>query len=110
MRNILDELGLDPAEFAWQDLGLCRGTVTSPDNDIFFDRYESDVESAKAADQMCMACPVIKQCFFEGAKGGVGVRGGVYWNGSGKPDKNKNAHKTEDVWDTIRERVSQADD
>ncbi len=110
MPNLWEQLGLDPAELNWQDLALCRGMVTSPDNDIFFDAYESSEEIAKATDEMCLRCPVIKQCFFTGAKGGIGVRGGVYWNGSGKPDKNKNSHKTEDVWDQIRERVSQADD
>src|SRR5690349_4019798 len=65
--SLLDELGLDPEEFDWDDLGLCRGTVTSPDDDIFFDKYESDQESARSADEMCLRCPVIRQCFFEGA-------------------------------------------
>lgn len=109
MLSLLDELGLDAEEFSWEDLGICRNTVTSPKDDIYFDRYESDVESAKAADEMCMRCPVVKQCFFEGAKGKHGVWGGVYWNGSGKPDKNKNSHKTDEDWSRLYESVN-ADD
>lgn len=108
--GILDELGLDPAELEWQDLALCRGAVTSPEDDIFFDRYESDIETARAADQMCLHCPVIRQCFFSGPSAGPGLRGGVYWNNAGKPDKNKNAHKTEEVWNEIHTRVSQVDE
>ncbi len=106
MPSILDQLGIDVAEFDWTDLSLCRESVTSPEDDIFFDRYESDEETAIAADSMCLSCPVVKQCFFEGASGGkIGVFGGVYWNGSGKPDKNKNSHKSEDTWTSIYERV-----
>lgn len=105
MSSLLDQLGIDAERFEWDDLGLCRGSVTSPKDDVFFDRYENDGESARAADQMCLHCPVIKQCFFEGSKGKIGVWGGVYWNGSGKPDKNKNSHKTDEVWNLIHERV-----
>lgn len=109
MSSLLDELGLDPEEFDWEDLALCKSTVTSPEDDVFFDRYESDEESAKAADDMCLRCPVIRQCFFAGAEGRTGVWGGVYWNGSGKPDKNKNSHKTDEVWSKVHERVSSDD-
>ncbi len=108
--SLLDELGLDPDEFDWDDLGLCRGTVTSPDDDIFFDKYESDTESARSADEMCLRCPVIRQCFFEGAKGRAGVWGGIYWNGSGKPDKNKNSHKSDETWARIHQRVATSND
>jgi hypothetical protein len=101
---------LDPDEFDWDDLGLCRGTVTAPSDDVFFDKYESDEESARSADEMCLRCPVIRQCFFEGAKGKTGVWGGVYWNGSGKPDKNKNNHKSDDTWARIHQRVSANND
>ena len=105
--GILDELGLDKDDFEWQDLGICRGMkIKTPDEDIFFDRYETDVESAKAADQMCLHCPVVQQCFLEGAKGNYGLWGGLYWNGAGKQDKNKNAHKTEEVWNELHKKVA----
>jgi hypothetical protein len=107
MSRLLDELGLDPDDFEWKDLSLCKSIpLSTPDDDLFFDRYESDTESAKATDSMCLHCPVISQCFMAGSEGQYGVWGGVYWNGSGKPDKNKNSHKTDEVWDEIRARVS----
>ncbi len=109
MSDLFSLLGIDPERFQWDDLGLCKGSVTSPKDDIFFDKYESDGESAKAADEMCLHCPVMKECFFEGAKGKSGVWGGVYWNGSGKPDKSKNSHKTEQTWDMIHKKVTASD-
>lgn len=109
--SLWDELGLDPQDFEWRDLSLCRNMqIESPAEDAFFDAYESDPEAAKATDQMCLHCPVLKNCFFEGAGGQYGVWGGVYWNGAGKPDKNKNAHKTDEVWDEIRMRASDQDE
>lgn len=101
MSSLLDELGLDPEDFEWQDLALCSNMPTS----FFYDNYESDQETAKATDQVCLRCPVQKQCFFAGASGEHGVWGGVYWNGSGKPDKNRNAHKTEEVWNEVHRKV-----
>ena len=41
-----------------------------------------------------------------GYGGQHGLYGGVYFNGAGKPDKNKNSHKTDAVWSEIYRRVS----
>jgi hypothetical protein len=101
MSNLLDELGLDPNDFNWEDLALCAGLPT----EMFYDLYESDVETAKAIDEGCLRCPVFQECFMKGADGEYGVWGGVYWNGAGRPDKNKNAHKTEETWDEIYRRA-----
>lgn len=101
--SLLEELGLDPADFEWHDLALCKGMPF----DSFYEDYESDVEVAKAVDEACLSCPVMKECFFKGGEGEHGVWGGVYWNGSGKPDKNKNAHKTDETWQEIYDRVGQ---
>lgn len=100
--NFLEELGLDPEEFEWHDLALCQGMPTT----MFYDDYEKDVEVAKQVDEACLSCPVISQCFFKGQDGNFGVWGGVYWNGAGKPDKNKNSHKSESKWDELRDKVS----
>lgn len=106
MASLFEELGLDPETFEWHDLSLCRGIdITGPSDDVFFDRYETDSESAKAADDICLHCPVIKQCFAEGADGKYGLWGGVYWNGSGSPDRNRNSHKTDEVWAEIYRKV-----
>lgn len=102
MSGLLEELGIEPEEFKWQDLALCGNMPT----ELFFDGYETDKEMAVAADQVCLHCPVISDCFFAGSKGESGVWGGVYWNGAGKPDKNKNSHKSPAVWEQIREKVS----
>jgi hypothetical protein len=99
--NLIDELGLDPQDFQWQDLALCSNMPTS----FFYDQYETDKETAKAVDEACLRCPVIKQCFFAGAENQHGVWGGVYWNGSGKPDNNRNSHKNEKTWSEIQRRV-----
>jgi len=105
-RSLLSELGLDAEHLEWHDLALCRNSeIDGPENDFFFDRYESSPESAKAADQMCLHCPVMRQCFFEGSRGNQGLWGGVYWMDSGKPDVNRNRHKTDEIWDEIYSRV-----
>ena len=78
----------------WLDEALCAGLDTSK----FFDDYENDVENAKEIDRMCLACPVIKECFSYGVSTeSWGVWGGVYLV-DGKIDNSKNSHKASDVW------------
>ena len=101
--SLLEDLGIDPEDFRWQDLALCANM----DTEIFYDKYESSDAVAKAADKICLACPVISQCFFAGAKGETGLWGGVYWNGAGSQDKNKNKHKSEEEWEEVRRKVSE---
>lgn len=101
----LESLGLDPETFTWHDLALCDG-VDEPD--LYFDKYESDKTVAKQIDEMCLHCPVMKQCAQTGMeRGEKGVWGAIYWNGAGNPDANFNAHKTEEVWEKIRERMTE---
>jgi hypothetical protein len=102
--SLLDELGIDPEDFTWHDLALCDGIE---DPEIFFSKYEADEEVAKQADQVCLHCPVMKQCALMGQKGEYGQWGGIFWNGSGKPDKNRNSHKTPEVWAEIEKRLNE---
>ena len=103
MSSLLDELGLDPDDFEWQDLSLCQGMPT----ELFYDDYESDVETAKAVDEACLRCPVFSECFmYAGENNEYGTWAAVYWNGSGRPDKNKNAHKSDEDWDEIYRRAA----
>lgn len=102
MSDILDELGIDPEEFEWQDLALCQGMPTT----LFYETYESDKQAAMATDQVCLHCPVRKQCLLSGAEGEHGVWGGVYWNGAGRPDASKNSHKSEEEWAEIYRSLS----
>lgn len=101
MLDILKQLGLEGESFVWQDLALCLGGNT----EWWFDLYEKDDEVAAAADEACLRCPVLAQCFLAGSKGQYGVWGGIFWNGAGKPDKNKNNHKSEETMQEIHGRV-----
>lgn len=95
-------LGLDFDTLEWTDLALCDGMPTN----MFYDDYESDENVAKITDEICLSCPVLAQCLARGTENNEwGVWGGVYLT-SGKPDENKNAHKTEAVWQQIREKIS----
>lgn len=101
--SFLDELGLDEETFSWRDLALCQGTPTNN----FYDDYESSPTLPFVVDEMCLSCPVMKQCLEDGIEGKeYGVHGGIYLT-NGKPDDSKNSHKTPDVWKTIKERLSE---
>lgn len=109
--DALTALGLDEADLEWSDLGLCNGMPIEKDENgnslhPFYEAYESDAEHAKAIDAMCLSCPVMVQCLEAGMdQGEWGVWGGIYLV-SGKPDDARNSHKTEEVWERIRERLA----
>ena len=63
--SIIDELGLDPDNVRWEDLASCKNLPDAMIN-LFFDDYEEDEIFAREADQICLACPVIKQCLEDG--------------------------------------------
>lgn len=72
----------------------------------FFEGYESEPELAKLVDGICKDCPVIKECFeFGTTTGQSGVFGGVYLN-RGNIDHIRNAHKTEDDWAELTEKIN----
>lgn len=102
MSSILEQRGISPEEVEWEDLALCRGLPTS----FFFETYEQDKISAKYVDDMCLSCPVMKQCAMAAKdNNGFGVWGGIYWN-SGSFDKYRNAHKTPETMARLKERLS----
>ena len=87
-----EDLGIDPEDFVWQDLALCKDMPP----EFFAERYEESAHHARAIDQMCELCPVRQQCAdyarsLDPKVFGV-VYAGIYWTW-GKPDKNKNAGK-----------------
>lgn len=101
MSSVLSVLGIDPEELEWQDFAICG----QMDTNLFYDEYESDVNVAKMIDQACLSCPVMAQCMMSGIDNNEwGVWGGIYLV-SGKQDKNRNSHKTEEVWEEIRGRL-----
>lgn len=102
MSDVLSVIGLDLEDLEWQDLALCAGE----DTNLFYDDYESDVQVANLVDQMCLSCPVQAQCLQRGVEQGEwGVWGGIYLT-SGKKDDNRNSHKSPDIWQQIREKIS----
>lgn len=76
----------------WKKLGLCASGKFDPD--WWFDGY-NDVNTARIVDDICRSCPVRLQCLEEGLENkDYGCWGGVFLD-NGKPDKGKNAHKSE---------------
>jgi hypothetical protein len=74
------------------------------DTNLFYDTYEIDINLAKGIDQACLSCPVIAICYKNGIENNeYGVWGGVYLN-FGQNDKQKNAHKTKDVWKELKKK------
>ena len=100
--SLIEELGLDEDTLTWHQLALCKNM----DREDFYDNYESDPQVAKAIDEACLVCPVMKQCAMAGEDGEWGVWGGIYWNGAGKPDKARNSHKSPEVWERIAKKLA----
>lgn len=103
MSRILEQKGISPEEVKWEDFALCQGLPTS----FFFETYEQDKIAAKYVDEMCLRCPVMKKCALAAKdNNGFGVWGGVYWNAA-RVDDYRNAHKTVEVWEKIKVRLSE---
>lgn len=102
LNSLLDKMNLDPDELEWTDISLCRGADTQE----FFEDYERSTSLAAQVDEMCLSCPVMKQCDrFARDNGEHGVWGAVYYTG-GRVDKYKNQHKTPEVWARIKEKLA----
>ena len=98
--DLITILGLDPDDARWHDFAMCKGM----DREDFYDNYENNENVAKTTDAVCMSCPVIKECLSSGIDNGdYGVWGGFYLT-SGRPDPNKNSHKSKEVMKRLRER------
>lgn len=100
MSDILNDLGVDQEDFDWYHLSICRGM----DTNMFYEKYENDINIAKNIDEMCLSCPVIKMCYDQGInKDEYGVWGGVYLN-AGLIDKARNIHKTPETWKRLKRK------
>lgn len=85
-------------------MALCAGGDTNE----HYDTYESDDNVARMTDAKCLSCPVMAQCLQRGIDNSEwGCWGGIFLT-SGKPDKNRNAHKTKETWAEIRDRIGNA--
>jgi hypothetical protein len=86
----------------WLSDALCAGV----DTENYFDNYENDIDVSIEIDRMCLACPVIKECFEYGVSTeSWGVWGGIFLI-DGKVDNVRNAHKSTDIWESISSRIS----
>lgn len=93
MQNSFSFNGVDYEDIQWYHLAAC---INQPIN-WYYDDYEADKQVAMQVDQVCLHCPVIKDCYFEGVNNKEkGVWGGVYMD-LGRPDKQYNAHKTPEI-------------
>lgn len=100
MSSILSDLGVDEEDFDWYHLAVCRGM----DTNLFYDKYEADINIARSIDEACLTCPVSRMCYEFGTDNTeYGVWGGIYLN-AGSVDKARNVHKTPEVWKRIRKK------
>jgi len=73
----------------------------------FFEGYEKDSHLRPVTDEMCLSCPVMKQCLDFGVQTkSTGVFGGIYLK-RGKVDKSMNSHKDDATWDMIKEVIGE---
>lgn len=99
--SILDELGLDPDDFDWEDLAACQNMPLN----YFYERYEEDTVHARNADALCFSCPVQRECLKTGVENKEwGLWGGVFLN-NGVVDVNRNEHKSEEDWERVRQGI-----
>ena len=78
----------------WKDKGLCVGE----DVNLFFDKYEEDIEVRKEIDSLCSICPMARVCFATGiSQKAYGVWGGIYLD-KGRISREYNKHKTKQDW------------
>ena len=78
----------------WKNGGKCRDY----DTNLFFDKYEEDLDLRPAIDNLCAGCPVAKQCFAVGvSQKEWGVWGGIYVE-NGKISREFNKHRSKEDW------------
>lgn len=78
----------------WKDNGSCLGL----DTNLYFEKYEDDIEQRPITDGLCRQCPVAKTCFAVGVSGKEwGVWGGVYLE-TGEISREFNKHKSKQDW------------
>lgn len=78
----------------WKDEASCLGL----ENNLYFEKYEDNVNLRNGVDKICMQCPVRKVCFANGISGKEwGVWGGVYLE-DGKISREFNNHKSKEDW------------
>lgn len=100
-KSLLEQIGIDPRDFDWQDLAACNNYPVN----LFFEDYERDIVTAKQVDNLCLSCPVAKECYELGVSTrSTGVFGGFYL-ANGEVAKARNAHKDERMVLSLAQKV-----
>ena len=87
--------------YPWMKDGLCVGMPY----DLFYENYERSPKLRPYVDQICQHCPVRRECRVAGSEGEWGQWGEIFWDGSGKPDRERNKHKTDQDWIRIEHDI-----
>jgi hypothetical protein len=88
-------------QVSWTEKASCKDLDTS----MFFELYEKDADMAKTIDNICLSCPVAKECFEYGCSSNSwGLWGGVFLV-EGKPDNARNAHKDKEIWKEVLDNI-----
>lgn len=108
MQQLLQSLGINLETASWQDLATCKDidrNLITADNDIFYDSYEKNPQQAIQTDEICLNCPVTKECFFFGQDHELtGTFGGFYMEkGTAKPERNR--HKTDKIAQELARKI-----
>ena len=78
----------------WKDEAACLDY----DRDLFFDKYEEDLDVRPKIESLCSNCPVLRECFAVGvSQKEWGVWGGIYLEG-GKISREFSRHRTKQDW------------
>jgi len=78
----------------WKDNSACLGL----ENNLFFDKYEEDLNVRPIVDSLCNTCSVRKTCFAVGVSNKEwGIWGGIYLEG-GDISKEFNNHRNKVGW------------
>ena len=94
-KTLIDFFNLEDEDFDWRKIASC---VNYDDPELFFEVYEGDRITAANTDQICLNCPVIRQCFRQGfGDRETGLWGGVYLE-NGKVSRDSNSHKKPETW------------
>lgn len=78
----------------WEESAACNGF----DRELFFDKYENDLNLRPAIEDLCSRCPIARKCFAVGvSRKEYGVWGGVYLE-NGKISREFGRHRTKADW------------
>lgn len=78
----------------WKDSASCKDY----DVNLFFDKYEEEVNIRPAISSICSGCPVARKCFAIGvSQKEWGVWGGIYLE-NGKISREFNRHRSKKDW------------